>query len=168
MAISPYVRGLRTHVGTARLLMPSVAGIVRAGDDRILLVQSRDDHRWTTPGGSIELDDTPANAVVREVWEEAGLLVRPMQVVAIYGGPNFVVHYPNGDETQYISIMFECEVVSGELRADGDETQAARFVSLDEAAGLPLAPWLTDVLPRLFERRAAPWFEPATWRPQHS
>jgi 8-oxo-dGTP pyrophosphatase MutT (NUDIX family) len=165
MAISPYIRGLRAHVGSARLLMPSVAGIVREGGERVLLVQSRDDGRWTTPGGSIELDDTPADAVVREVWEETGLLVVPTRLLCVYGGPHFVVQYPNGDETQYISTMFECRVESGTLRADGDEIAAARFVSHEEAAGLPLASWLTGALPRLFDTSPSAWFEPPTWRP---
>ncbi|MEP6493349.1 MAG: NUDIX domain-containing protein [bacterium] len=165
MAMSPYIRSLRAHVGTARLLMPSVAGIVRAPGNRLLLVQQRDDGKWSTPGGSIEIDETPADSVVREVWEETGLFVTPRRVFAVYGGPEFVVNYPNGDETQYISVMFECDVTSGELRADGDEIEHARFVTYDEASRLPLTPWLTRVLPRFFERSTESWFEPSSWRP---
>jgi 8-oxo-dGTP pyrophosphatase MutT (NUDIX family) len=164
MPISPYVRDLRSFVGTARLLMPSVAGIVRDGD-RLLLVQSRDDGRWSLPGGAIELNDTPANAVVREVWEETGLYVAPRRLVSVYGGPAFVVRYPNGDETQYISAMFDCDVISGELRADGDEVGAVRFWTQTESAELELSPWLPRVLPRLFTPSTSPWFEPATWKP---
>jgi 8-oxo-dGTP pyrophosphatase MutT (NUDIX family) len=165
MAMSPYIRDLRAHVGNARLLMPSVGGIVRGADNRILLVQQRDDGTWSTPGGSIEMDDTPANAVVREVWEETGLFVTPTRVFAVHGGPEFIVNYPNGDETQYISTLFECEVISGELRADGDEIEMARFWTHDEAARLPLSPWLTRFLPRLFATPAQAWFEPASWQP---
>lgn len=166
MAMSPYIRELRALVGGARLLVPLVTGIVRGFGGRILLVRQSDDQKWSTPGGSIEMDETPADAVVREVWEETGLLVVPRRVIAVYGGPAFRVQYPNGDETQYISAIFECLVESGELRADGDEVQAARFWTLDEAEHLPLASWLPHVLPRLFDPMDAPWFEPATWRPE--
>jgi len=168
MVMSPYVRRLRDAVGHARLFVPSVAGLVRARDGGLLLVRSRDDGSWTTPGGAIELDETPATAVVREVWEETGLLVKPTRVFAVHGGPAFVVRYPNGDETQYLSTMFECEIAGGELRADGEETTDAAFLTLREAASRPLQPWLVSVLPRLYEATATPWFEPPSWRPEET
>jgi 8-oxo-dGTP pyrophosphatase MutT (NUDIX family) len=144
-----------------------VAGIVRDASDRILLVQVRDDATWTTPGGSMEMTDTPADAVVREVWEETGLVVSPTRVVALVGGPAFVVNYPNGDETQYVSMMFECEIRGGELLSHGDagdEIQAARFFSFDEALDLTLSKWLRPVLSHLYETGST-WFEPPTWSP---
>ena len=147
--------------------MPSVGGVVHDAEDRMLLVQARDDGSWTTPGGAIEMVDTPADAVVREVCEETGLLVVPTRLVAVFGGPAFVVRYPNGDETQYVSTMFECEIRGGQLRDrgdDGDEIQAARFFSRDEALDLELSPWLQPVLSRLYERGSS-WFEPPVWTP---
>ena len=167
MAISPYIRQLRSAIGNARLLVPSVSGIIRDADGRLLLVEVREQGVWSTPGGSIEPDETPANAVVREVWEETGLFVRPVRVLGVYGGPDFVITYQNGDETQYLSTIFECEVVSGSLRPDGDETSAVRFWGLDEAQRLPVSPWLRRVLPKLYESSLGAWFEEATWRPSH-
>ena len=168
MAMSSYVRTLRSHVGHARLLMPSVAGIIRDDQHRILLVQVRDDGTWTTPGGSMDPDETPADAVVREVWEETGLVVEPARIIAVYGGRTFVVRYPNGDETQYVSILFDCSVRSGTLQEsgdDGDEIQAARFWSRDEAERLQVSAWLRDLLPHLYEADGKSWFQPPTWRP---
>ena len=165
MPISPYVRDLRAHLGTRRLLMPSVAGIVRDPENRVLLVRQQESGVWSTPGGVIEMEDSPADAVVREVWEETGLVVRPNRIIGVYGGPNFVVVYPNGDETQYIAIIFECSIESGTLRADGDETIAAQFWTKDDTSRLRLAPWLVRVLPRLFEASTEAWFERAVWRP---
>lgn len=164
MGMSPYVRALRSAIGSTRILMPSVSGIARDGNGGILLVKQRDDGIWSTAGGSVDPGETPANAVVRELWEETGLLVRPTRLIAVYGGSDFVVRYPNGDETQYISTIFECAVVSGTLRADGEETTEARFWTHAEAVRLPLAPWLAKVLPRLFDGASEAWFEPPTWR----
>src|SRR5688572_30596106 len=101
MAISPYVQRLRDAVGSARLLLPSVTALIHDDAGRLLLVRQRDDGVWSTPGGSMEFDETPADAVVREAWEETGLMVTPRRVFGVYGGPEFIVRYPNGDESQY-------------------------------------------------------------------
>ena len=167
MGMSPYVRTLRKHLGHELLLLPSVAGIIRDMSDRVLLVQSRDDDTWTTPGGSMEMTDSPADAVVREVWEETGLLVAPTRIVAVFGGPSFIVRYPNGDETEYVSTMFECEIRGGSLLEsgdDGDEIRSARFFTYDEACELELSAWLKPVLAHLYEHGTT-WFEPPTWTP---
>jgi ADP-ribose pyrophosphatase YjhB (NUDIX family) len=108
MAMAPHVRHLRAAVGGARLLLSSVTAVVRDARNSLLLVQQSDDGVWSTPGGAVEMQETPADAVVRETWEETGLLVRPIRLIAVYGGPEFVVRYPNGDESQYISAIFEC------------------------------------------------------------
>ena len=161
MAMSSYLRTLRAQVGNMRLLMPSVSAVVRDNAGRIVLVQQVDDGRWSTPGGSIELGESPADAVVREALEETGLLVTPTRIVAVFGGPDFVVRYPNGDETQYVSTAFECVIRGGELRAGDDEVCAARFWALEEARKLSLSPWLERVLPPLYEQERVPWFAPA-------
>ena len=166
MPISPYVRDLRAVVGNARLLVPSVSGIIRdESGERVLLVQERDSERWSTPGGSLELDDTPADAVVREVWEETGLAVEIVRILGVYGGPEFVVHYANGDVNQYVSTMFECRVIGGEMQPDGDEIQDLAFFTLTEAIALPLSPWMRPVLARLYTDDPSTWFEAPTWRP---
>jgi 8-oxo-dGTP pyrophosphatase MutT (NUDIX family) len=125
LAISPYVRGLRERVGATRLLLPSVSAAVRDDAGRLLLVRQRDFGVWSTPGGAIEPDETPADAVVREAWEETGLLVTLRRVIGVWGGPGFVVRYPNGDETQYVMIVFDCAVIGGTPRGDGEETVEA-------------------------------------------
>jgi 8-oxo-dGTP pyrophosphatase MutT (NUDIX family) len=165
MPISPYVRELRSRLGSARLLLPSVSAHVFDPDGRLLLVQQRDSGVWSTPGGSIEPDETPADAVVRETWEETGFLVTTRGVLGVFGGPQFVVQYPNGDEAQYVIVAFDCEVVSGTLRASTEETMAAKYWSEAEASHLPLAGWLQHILPSVYARTP---FERPTWAPQAS
>jgi ADP-ribose pyrophosphatase YjhB (NUDIX family) len=165
MAISPYVQRLRHAVGSARILLPSVTALVYDDAGGLLLVRQRDGGVWSTPGGSMELDETPADAVVREAWEETGLRVQPRRVFGVYGGPEFIVRYPNGDESQYVMICFECQAVGGRLRADGDETTEARYWPADQAAALPLSSWLATMLPTFYTRPAAADFAPARWTP---
>lgn len=165
MPVSPYLRELRARVGPSRLLLPSVTAIVYDAAGGILLVRQRDGGVWSTPGGLVEPDERPADAVAREAWEETGLLVAPVRVLAVYGGPEFVVRYPNGDEAQYVMTVFECAVRAGSARPDGEETTEVRYWGSAEAAALPLAPWLGAVLAPLYARPPAPDFHAATWRP---
>jgi ADP-ribose pyrophosphatase YjhB (NUDIX family) len=165
MPISDYLRKLRAKVGNARLVLPSVAAIIYDDAGRILLVRQAEGSVWSTPGGTIEPDEVPADAVVREAWEETGLEVEPVRVLGIYGGPEFIVHYPNGDEAQYVIIAFECAVRGGAARPDGSETLEVRYWSAEEARRLTFSPWLPHVLPNFFERRPKTDFRAPRWRP---
>ena len=164
MPMSPYLRSIRERVGHTRLLLPSVTALVYDADGRILLVCERDGGVWSVPGGLIEPDETPADAVVREAWEETGLHVAPVRLLGVYGGPDFVVRYSSGDEAQYVASVFECELRGGRLRP-GDETSEARFVSPEDAAGLALAPWLGTLLATFFARPHEADFRPPAWIP---
>jgi ADP-ribose pyrophosphatase YjhB (NUDIX family) len=52
---------------------------------RILMVREVvDDHRWTLPGGWADVNQTAAQSVVREVFEESGYRVRPVKLAAAW------------------------------------------------------------------------------------
>ena len=159
MPISPYVARLRRHIGPDLLLLPSVMGVIYDQQSRVLLVRQTADSLWSTPGGVIEPDETPAAAVVREVEEETGLKVGIVRLLGVFGGPDFVVNYPNGDRSQYISAIFECSVLSGALRPDGDETDDLTFAGPEEIAHLDCQPWLRHVMPLLWARSPSAFFQ---------
>lgn len=50
----------------------SAFAVIRRGDS-VLLVKPRSKHCWNLPGGRLDSDETPLQAVIREVWEETGL-----------------------------------------------------------------------------------------------
>jgi len=52
----------------------------------ILLVQRKDNGRWATPGGIAEIGQTPAEAVLRELWEEAGLRGAARRLLGVFDG----------------------------------------------------------------------------------
>jgi 8-oxo-dGTP pyrophosphatase MutT (NUDIX family) len=166
MAISPYVAELRERIGTSRLLLPSVTAIVYGPLGEILLVRQRDGNIWSTPGGSVEPDERPVDAVVRETWEETGLLVQPTALIGVFGGPDFVVQYRNGDETQYVMSVFECSVISGEVAEMTDEVTACRFISEGEFQTLAVSPWAREVLPICYSRPRQPIIGAVTWVPR--
>jgi 8-oxo-dGTP pyrophosphatase MutT (NUDIX family) len=67
-------------------ITPIVAGTAALidGDGRILLMQRSDNRLWNMPGGILEVGETPAQGVAREVLEETGLHCEPVLLVGVY------------------------------------------------------------------------------------
>jgi 8-oxo-dGTP pyrophosphatase MutT (NUDIX family) len=165
MPMSAYMSRLREKIGKDLLQVPSVTVISLDHRGRVLLVKHADTGMWVAPGGSVEPLETPADAAVREMWEETGLLVEPSRVLGVYGGPEFHVVYRNGDQVSYVMTVFECRVVGGELRTDGIETSDVAHFSPAHLATLELAPWVRPVLADAFEGRPGAAFQSGVWRP---
>jgi 8-oxo-dGTP pyrophosphatase MutT (NUDIX family) len=132
LGISPYYQSLRDKIGHSLLMMPAVAAVIRDNQGRILLQQQYTD-AWSLPAGAVEPGENPGEAVVREVYEETGLLVRPIRILAVIGGADCRVTYANGDVVEYHVTLFACEVVGGSLLSEGnDETKSLRYFSSGE------------------------------------
>jgi hypothetical protein len=56
-------------------------------------------------------------------------------ILAVLGGAEYRVRYPNGDETAYVVTVYDATVVGGSPRPDGDETLEVRWFDRDR---LPL------------------------------
>ncbi|MGI8386606.1 NUDIX hydrolase [Robertmurraya sp. P23] len=129
MGMSDYYKKLREKVGNELILMPSVAGIVRNDLGEILLQNKGNGEKWSLPAGAIELGEAPAEAVVREVWEETGLYVVPQKLLGVFGGKDFRYQYPNGHQVEYNVFMFDCVIKSGELSPIDNETAELQYFS---------------------------------------
>lgn len=147
--MSEYVRGLRRKIGHDLLFGPSAAVFVRDHEGRILLVQSPTGN-WMLPGGAVDPGERPAEAARREAWEEAAVVVEPLRVAGVFGGPEYRHTYPNGDEIAFVLTVFDARLVEGEPRPDGEETQAVGWFAPDELETLQTTPatraTLRDVL----------------------
>jgi 8-oxo-dGTP pyrophosphatase MutT (NUDIX family) len=123
---------------TPQGLLPAAFAIVRDGAGRVLLVRRADDGNWELPGGRIDVGETAAAAVVREVAEEAGLAVRVTGVAGVYSDPGHVLAYPDGDVRQQVAVCFHAiGAGGGEPRPDGRETVDAGW--FDPADTGPMA-----------------------------
>lgn len=165
MPMSDYMRELRGKVGNRLLEVPAVAVVTRDEQGRVLLVQHENGRVWVTPGGGVEPNEVPADSAVREMWEETGLEVELVRIVGVYGGPEFVVTYDNGDRTSYLMVIFEGRRIGGKLRPDGIEALDARYFSREEVRSVDTPVWLDEILSDVFERPTETAFRPSSWTP---
>jgi len=127
----------------------AVGALVFDEHGRVLLVkraQPPGAGLWSVPGGKLEGAETLAQAVAREVREETGLTVEV--------GALACVVERIGDDYHFVILDYLARVIGGTLAAASD-VRAARFVSSDELAALPLTDGLVDVIVRARATHAA-------------
>jgi ADP-ribose pyrophosphatase YjhB (NUDIX family) len=166
--LSPYIRAMRAKIGHSLLMLQSVTVILFDQEDRMLLAKDGESGLWMTIGGAVEPDEVPADAAVREFWEETGLMIEPVRLLGVFGGPQFCITYPNGDVVCYVVTLFEGQLLNGEACPDGYEAVALRFISRDEVAELPMAVWTKELVLHAFQQYEVPYFAPPTWKPTQS
>ena len=103
------------------------AGALIEQDRKILLLKRTHApfaNCWSFPAGYVEADESPAQAVIREVYEEVGLQVEVVDLVDVY----FFQDDPRGNG---IHILYRCMVVGGVLAESDEATAPAFFASKD-------------------------------------
>ena len=104
--------------------------------------------RWVITGGTVELGETLQEALVREMQEETGILVRPREVVLVF---DRIQREGSSVEYHYVIIDYACDYVSGELRAGSDADEVA-LVAPDEIGRYDLPPQALDLVLDVFRR----------------
>lgn len=111
---------------------------------RALIVQRGENPgkgRWTLPGGYVEEDETPDEAVTREFKEEVGLEVRVTELLSVRNSLR------EADQNAYYVFRVE---LAGPLAIviDGHETVRAEFVTPPECDALgevaPFTRWIIE------------------------
>jgi len=129
-------------------------GAVIVHQGRVLLVQRGHEPlkgRWSIPGGLIEIGEMLHEAVVREVREETGLEIEPVELVELLDR----IHR-EGDRVRYHYVIADylCRVVGGTLKA-ADDADAVRWVERAEwnsHSALMLEPITVRVIERAWQR----------------
>lgn len=155
MPMSEYVAGMRELIGHRMMLLPAVSAIAVDGDGRVLLGLHADTGRWSTIGGAIDPDESPLDAVAREVAEELGVGIDSAEILGAYGGPRHRALYPNGDESAFVTIAYLVRLDRHDFTYADAEIIETRWVTLDEMASLDLYDWIGDMLRDLRTRLGA-------------
>jgi ADP-ribose pyrophosphatase YjhB (NUDIX family) len=131
-----------------------VRGAVFDASGRILMVrETSDENRWTIPGGWADVNQTPAQSVVREVFEESGYHVRAIKLAAVWD---------RAKQTQpptafsVVRMFFVCVLDGGSPRTSLETSEVGWFAEADVPADLSLRRTLPHQISRMFAHSRQP------------
>src|ERR1700723_3480654 len=130
-----------------------VGGVIIA-DGRTLLIRRGSaplEGQWSIPGGMLDLGESIAEGVGRELAEETSLAVRGGDLIEVFER----IVPGEGGRTRYHFVILDylCEMVSGEARAGSDVTDVA-WAREEELEKFELTVIATRVIRRAFEMAA--------------
>lgn len=125
-----------------------VRGGVFDGSGRILMVrETADEDRWTLPGGWAEINQTPAQSVAREVFEESGYHVRPVKLAAVWDRAG---QAQPPTMFSVVRMFFVCTLEGGSPRTSLETSEIGWFAEADVPADLSLQRTLPRHISRMF------------------
>jgi ADP-ribose pyrophosphatase YjhB (NUDIX family) len=121
--------------GVPGYVTPKVAVGAAVGNDRgeLLLIKRADSGVWLYPTGWADVGYSAAEVVVKEVYEETGIEVEPLRLIAVLDGLRL-----GFTRMAFYSLVFHCRAVGGTLRAHPLECADVGWFPLD-ALPQPLA-----------------------------
>ena len=128
-----------------------VRGAVFRGEE-ILLVRERVDGGWTLPGGWVDINESPREAVEKEVREESGYRVKAVRLLAVLDRNK----HPHPPYIHHIIKMFiECDLVGGEPK-NSIETSEVGFFHQDSIPPLSVQRVTREQIDRMFTLHGSP------------
>ncbi|MGN8345675.1 NUDIX hydrolase [Pseudomonas sp. SMV71] len=122
-------------------LIRIAAALLIGPDGRTLLVRKRGTLAFMQPGGKIEPDEQPVQALARELEEELGLLIEPAH--ARYLG---TFSAPAANEPGFV-VQAEVFLVTVDgAVSPAAEIEEVRWIDLDDEGDLCLAPLTGEVI----------------------
>ncbi|MEC7840080.1 MAG: NUDIX domain-containing protein [Chlamydiota bacterium] len=101
----------------------SVVSVVYSKDkSKVIALKRCDVPVWVFPGGGVENNESPEEAIIREVKEETGVSVQIIRKVGIYSPVNRLTNTTH---------LFECLAVDGDLLT-GEETREIGYYPIDD------------------------------------
>ncbi len=116
-------------------------------DAEVLLVRERSDGKWSLPGGWVDINDSPAGAVEREIFEESGYRAKAVKLAALFDKQR----HPHPPSLYHIyKLFFLCELLDGTPTVSA-ETDAVEFFPLNALPELSAGRVIRSQIERVYE-----------------
>jgi 8-oxo-dGTP diphosphatase len=129
-----------------------VGGVVIANERALLIRRANPplQGQWSIPGGTLEVGETLAEGVRRELAEETGIDVRVLEIIEVF--ERISAGRDGRGRAQYHFVILDdlCELVGGEARAASDVTDVA-WCPESELEKYSLTPTATRVIRKAFQ-----------------
>jgi len=106
-----------------------VRAFIVDGDRVLLLREDADQGRWTLPGGWADVNESPSEAVTREVEEESGYVARPLRLLPVLDREK-QGHLPPFPYHIY-KMFFHCEIAGGNPKRTTESSESAFFAEME-------------------------------------
>jgi len=110
-------------------------------------VRERSDGKWSLPGGWVDVNDSPSEAVSREIFEESGFHARAVKLAALFDRRR---HSHPPSMHHIYKLLFLCELTGGDA-ATSHETDAVQFFALSALPELSSVRVTRAQVERMFE-----------------
>jgi len=126
-----------------------VGGVVIDRDRALLIRRGHEPLKgeWSIPGGMLELGEELAAGVRRELKEETGLDVEPLECILVF---DRILRKGERVKYHYVIVDYLCRKKRGRLRPDSDVIDA-RWVRRNDLPQYHLTDLATKVILRAFE-----------------
>jgi 8-oxo-dGTP pyrophosphatase MutT (NUDIX family) len=115
-------------------VVPAAVALVVNDAGEVLMICRTDNGNWALPGGAIEMQESVADAAIRETFEETGIRVEVIGLLGVYSDPRHVIHFTSNDEVRReFSVVLIARPVDGEP-TPSSESSEVRWVAPGDLA----------------------------------
>ena len=115
---------------------------------KLLLEKRRDSDTWGLVGGGVKKSETELQAIVREIWEELGLRIKPQQLrkLSVYGEPGRIAAFRDGSIWRMVIVVFGLELPEMPELTISAESKDLRFFSREELRDIEIVVTHSDIV----------------------
>ena len=148
MSIVTFYRGDPKNAPKTTMPAHLGANAIITCQGKLLLEKRRDSDTWGLVGGGVKKSETELQAIVREIWEELGLRIKPQQLrkLSVYGEPGRIAAFRDGSIWRMVIVVFGLVLPEMPELTISAESKDLRFFSREELRDIEIVVTHSDIV----------------------